>query len=449
MNKHIININGKTFVFYLKGRRLDVFMYKNGPQKVDFTTFKNKNEAKKFFVKGILEMFKKEILDNIKNKKYTSIEQLKKDLDSKIDLIDNDEIKKLKIKSNIEYENILKELSTVLQKQLDNVDEKKQIIEKNMDIDLKELFERNGITEYEIKPSKNSTLIVYKGKDGTPHTIINNNPNISIYDIIVKNLQFDYNTKENEIDNSIQEIIDREAKFTFTKNETIDEANIENYMDEIVKYIKNTRTDINKIYGIKPANNKIDGALILESNKGFEPIIVTRKENGQLNVDFPNKKEVDKTVPIAKTKENAEKDIVEEELNKVSNEANINEITEKINQNDSLTIEEEKCLTTFLKDIYNKMNSDLKLSENENNLIKNINETDLYDKIIYQIPNLKEILDEIIKTYNPIENVKKDDKIKKIKPPKDKNAFIELTIVTFISGLISGLFVYTFFKMLF
>ena len=65
MNRHIININGKTFVFYLKGRRLDVFMYKNGPQKVDFTTFKNKNEAKKFLSLGIIEMFKREILENI------------------------------------------------------------------------------------------------------------------------------------------------------------------------------------------------------------------------------------------------------------------------------------------------------------------------------------------------------------------------------------------------
>ena len=75
--------------------------------------------------------------------------------------------------------------------------------------------------------------------------------------------------------------------------------------------------------------------------------------------------------------------------------------------------------------------------------------SDLYDKIIYQTPSLKDILDEIIKSYTPKTNVKENDKVKKIEPPKDKNAFIELTLVTFISGLISGLFVYAFFKMLF
>ena len=199
MNRHIININGKTFVFYLKGRRLDVFMYKNGPQKVDFTAFKNKNEAKEFLSLGIIEMFKREILENIKNNKYTSIESMEKDFKEKFNTVENRDIKRYleNIKDNKKYIETLNFLKTELQKNVDNVDEKKDMIEKTAYLDLKELFEKNGIFEYEINPSKSYTLIVYKDKDGIPHTVINNNPNMPIYDIIVKSLQFDYANKAN------------------------------------------------------------------------------------------------------------------------------------------------------------------------------------------------------------------------------------------------------------
>lgn len=453
MNRHIININGKTFVFYLKGRRLDVFMYKNGPQKVDFTTFKNKNEAKKFLSLGIIEMFKREILENIKNNKYTSIEIMEKDFKEKFNTVENRDIKRYleNIKDNKKYIETLNFLKTELQKNIDNVDEKKDMIEKNTDLDLKELFEKNGIFEYEINPSKSYTLIVYKDKNGIPHTVINNNPNIPIYDIIVKSLQFDYANKENiqrEIDTQIKDTMEREAKFTYTKNETVDSDKMDDTLNEIKSYVLNTRSDITKVYGIKPSDNKIDGALILETDKGFEPIVVSRENNGSLKVEFPNKKEVSKKDTSTTTKEDTEKENVEDELNKISNEIEIECITSKLNENETITDKERQNLENSIKNIYQKLSSDEHLEPSEEKLVIQLS-SDLYDKIIYQIPSLKDILDEIIKSYTPKTNVKENDKVKKIEPPKDKNAFIELTLVTFISGLISGLFVYAFFKMLF
>ncbi|MBR2840343.1 MAG: hypothetical protein IKF01_00565 [Bacilli bacterium] len=453
MNRHIININGKTFVFYLKGRRLDVFMYKNGPQKVDFTTFKNKNEAKKFLSLGIIEMFKREILENIKNNKYTSIESMEKDFKEKFNTVENRDIKRYleNIKDNKKYIETLNFLKTELQKNIDNVDEKKDMIEKNTDLDLKELFEKNGIFEYEINPSKSYTLIVYKDKNGIPHTVINNNPNIPIYDIIVKSLQFDYANKENiqrEIDTQIKDTMEREAKFTYTKNETVDSDKMDDTLNEIKSYVLNTRSDITKVYGIKPSDNKIDGALILETDKGFEPIVVSRENNGSLKVEFPNKKEVSKKDTSTTTKEDTEKENVEDELNKISNEIEIECITSKLNENETITDKERQNLENSIKNIYQKLSSDEHLEPSEEKLVIQLS-SDLYDKIIYQTPSLKDILDEIIKSYTPKTNVKENDKVKKIEPPKDKNAFIELTLVTFISGLISGLFVYAFFKMLF
>ena len=453
MNRHIININGKTFVFYLKGRRLDVFMYKNGPQKVDFTAFKNKNEAKEFLSLGIIEMFKREILENIKNNKYTSIESMEKDFKEKFNTVENRDIKRYleNIKDNKKYIETLNFLKTELQKNVDNVDEKKDMIEKTAYLDLKELFEKNGIFEYEINPSKSYTLIVYKDKDGIPHTVINNNPNMPIYDIIVKSLQFDYANKANiqrEIDAQIKDTMEREAKFTYTKNETVDSDKMDETLNEIKSYVLNTRSDITKVYGIKPSDNKIDGALILETDKGFEPIVVSRENNGSLKVEFPNKKEVSKKDTSTTIKEDTEKENVEDELNKISNEIEIESITSKLNENESIMEEERQNLENSIKNIYQKLSSDEHLEPAEEKLTDQIS-SDLYDKIIYQIPSLKDILDEIIKSYTKETDVKENDKVKKIEPPKDKNAFIELTLVTFISGVISGLFVYAFFKMLF
>lgn len=452
MNRHIININGKTFVFYLKGKRLDVFMYKNGPQKVDFTTFKNPNQTKELLTKGIIEMFKREMIINIKNKRYSSLESLEKDFLEKISSIENPEVKDIlkNIKSNKDYTDAMKELTTTLQNEIDNVEEKKELIEKKLDIDLKELFERNGITEYEISPSKKSTLIVYKGKSGIPHTIINNNPNMSIYDVVVKNLQFDYANTENiekEIDKQAQNIIETEGKHTYTENETVDGKNIEGYLEEIKDYILKNRSDIKKVYGIKPSNNALDSALILESDKGFEPIIVTRENNGNLKINFPNKKQVNKDETTTNLKQDAKKDTTEKYLNKISNESEIDNIITKLNENKFIKEEEKDNLKTKLSNIYSKINADDKLTDEDNKIISLITETDLYNKIIYQIPEIKDVCDEIIKSQDNVQIKEQEtNKVKKIEPPKDKNAFIELTLVTFLSGLISGLFVYSFFK---
>lgn len=452
MNKHIVNINGHTFVFFLKGRRLDVFMYNKGiPQKIDFRDFKYQNKIKENLHRGILQMFKSEILADIRNKKINSFDEVKNELKRRLDSIDNKEIKDIikESSSTDEYREVLKYLDEAIKKQAENLDVKKEMIEASLDIDLRELFERNGISEYEISPSKHSTLIVYKGKNGIPHTIINNNPNMTVYDVIVKNLQFDYIHSDKELDSAISDVMEREGKLSFTQNKTVNVNNVESYMDEIINYIKKTRTDISKIYGVKPADDTIDGALLLETDKGLEPIIVTKNNYGKLSVDFPNKKAVDsKDIVTTEIKKDNTKNVTEERLNVISNDNQIRVIFKKLDNNGSIFEDEKNSLKTFITETFNKISGDDVLTEIENDFLVMLLETNLRDKIVYQIPEARDICDELINSYTENDNLEKtDDKVKKLEKQDEKNAFIELTVVTFISGLVTGLFVYAFFKM--
>ncbi|MBR3198434.1 MAG: hypothetical protein IKG27_00285 [Bacilli bacterium] len=432
MNKHIIHIDDKTYIFYLKNNVLTLCEYVNGKPKI--IDPKEKSKDAKVAIAGLLDILKGKIEKKIKNNEYKSLDDIKKDIDKAMNGINFAEAQKLMSKINFEntkeYEETLKYLYDKFEKQNEEIELKKQMIEKNIDVNIKDIFEKHGISEYEVGNSK--SVITYM-KNGIPHTLSYTSLDTNIYEVILRSIEFDKMHSEEEIDSEIERVLDNASKFKYTKNENQEMSEIESStepvipMEEIKEFLKR-EYNITDIKGIKPQDlGAINGAFLIDLGNGWEPIFVTREE-GVLKVSFGKEKEIDSEGKVELKGRDNKHEKMAEEVNALAKEEQLKVIYLKLQNEEELTTEEKEVIDSY--------------RDEQNFYQLSVEGQEMCKEII-------EIIDSIEKEKNPElknENVKKLGEWPKPKTNNDEGAFAYIGIVTFLSGLITGMFVYGFFK---
>lgn len=425
MKNHYIEINGKKYILTLNNNELFLFENKDGKiVRINKNKIKNKNEIIKESLKEILLIIEEDINNKLKQGAYKSVDEITEDIKKRVGNINisqlDTKMKNTNFESIEEYKQLIKNLSDSFNEM--NVEEKRELIENQVDVDLRTLFAENGIKEYEVSPSK--SVITYE-KDGVVHTLVNTDPNTTIYDVIFKSIQFDKLNSREEIDREISRIIELERQHKYKENQTVDVNNLDDYKRQIADYLKKEYSYTN-IKGIEPEDNSvIDGGWIVELSDGNKiPIFATRNENGTLSITFGKEKQVNsQTTP-------------ETEMREIDNDTK--------NIEGEIDIETKK---EQLKELYQKyIIDDEELSEEDIKVIETYSNEEEFDKLPEDV---REICQEILNTYNKQEENTNSNGIQhRIKPLKGNNSGMAYVgIVTFLSGVITGIFVYLFYRM--
>ena len=426
MKKYYVQIDGKNYLFVLKNNELLLFENTNGNLKrIKTNSIQNKNEILQNALSGLLQTFEEEINKKIKNGEYSNIDEVFKDIKNIIGNINvpefNTLISQINFENNEQYKEMLNRISKYFNEL--NLEKKKELVEEKIDINLQTLFTENGIKEYEISPSK--SVITYE-KDGVMYTFNNTNSNQTVYDTVLQNIEFDKMNSREQIDSEIERIMDLEGTHKYEENQNVDVNNLEDYEKTIADFLKKEYSYTN-IKGIKPKNsNVIDGGWTVETTDGeIIPIFVTKDENGKLEVTFGKEKQINsKDSPKTETKQmDNDSKKIEEEIDRQTKEEQLIDIyTRFIYDGQNLTDEDIKIIETYI----NNEEEFNKLSENGQNLCQ-----------------------EILEQYNKVkEKNKTNARQYKLEPPKktNENGMVYIGVVTFISGLVTGLFVFLFFK---
>ena len=407
MTKHYVEINGKTYIFVFKENQLLLFEIINGkPQKVNTNELKDKNEMIQNSLTGMLKIIEEDINKKIETGKYNSLNEVTKDIKDRVGCINitqlNMLVREINFETNEEYKTMLKHLSDKFIEM--DLERKKQVVEQQIDVDLRTLFAENGIKEYEISPSK--SVITYE-KDGIIHTLNNTDPNSTIYDVVLKSINLDKMNSREELDNEISRIMDLESQHKYQKNRTVSFNELEDYKQNIAEFLQKEYGYTN-IKGIEPEDsNIIDGGWIAELNDGNKiPIFAIRNENGLISVTLGREKQIDSIDEPSTQAKQIDKDskTIEKEINSQTREEQLTEIYKKLFNEEELTEEEKEII-----EIYDKMQ-----------------------------------MEKYPERYATNEKVLKLGEMPK---PTDESGTIYIGVVTFLSGLITGIFVFMFFKM--
>ncbi len=432
MTKHYVEINGKTYIFVFKENQLLLFEIINGkPQKVNTNELKDKNEMIQNSLTGMLKIIEEDINKKIETGKYNSLNEVTKDIKDRVGCINitqlNMLVREINFETNEEYKTMLKHLSDKFIEM--DLERKKQVVEQQIDVDLRTLFAENGIKEYEISPSK--SVITYE-KDGIIHTLNNTDPNSTIYDVVLRSINLDKMNSREELDNEISRIMDLESQHKYQKNRTVSFNELEDYKQNIAEFLQKEYGYTN-IKGIEPEDsNIIDGGWIAELNDGNKiPIFAIRNENGLISVTLGREKQIDSIDEPSTQAKQIDKDskTIEKEINSQTREEQLTEIYKKLFNEEELT-EEEKEIIEIYRNNEEEFN---KLSKEAREMCKEIIE--IYDKM--QMEKYPE-------RYATNEKVLKLGEMPK---PTDESGTIYIGVVTFLSGLITGIFVFMFFKM--
>ena len=432
MTKHYVEINGKIYIFVFKENQLLLFEIINGkPQKVNTNELKDKNEMIQNSLTGMLKIIEEDINKKIETGKYNSLNEVTKDIKDRVGCINitqlNMLVREINFETNEEYKTMLKHLSDKFIEM--DLERKKQVVEQQIDVDLRTLFAENGIKEYEISPSK--SVITYE-KDGIIHTLNNTDPNSTIYDVVLRSINLDKMNSREELDNEISRIMDLESQHKYQKNRTVSFNELEDYKQNIAEFLQKEYGYTN-IKGIEPEDsNIIDGGWIAELNDGNKiPIFAIRNENGLISVTLGREKQIDSIDEPSTQAKQIDKDskTIEKEINSQTREEQLTEIYKKLFNEEELT-EEEKEIIEIYRNNEEEFN---KLSKEAREMCKEIIE--IYDKM--QMEKYPE-------RYATNEKVLKLGEMPK---PTDESGTIYIGVVTFLSGLITGIFVFMFFKM--
>ena len=432
MTKHYVEINGKTYIFVFKENQLLLFEIINGkPQKVNTNELKDKNEMIQNSLTGMLKIIEEDINKKIETGKYNSLNEVTKDIKDRVGCINitqlNMLVREINFETNEEYKTMLKHLSDKFIEM--DLERKKQVVEQQIDVDLRTLFAENGIKEYEISPSK--SVITYE-KDGIIHTLNNTDPNSTIYDVVLRSINLDKMNSREELDNEISRIMDLESQHKYQKNRTVSFNELEDYKQNIAEFLQKEYGYTN-IKGIEPEDsNIIDGGWIAELNDGNKiPIFAIRNENGLISVTLGREKQIDSIDEPSTQAKQIDKDskTIEKEIDSQTREEQLTEIYKKLFNEEELT-EEEKEIIEIYRNNEEEFN---KLSKEAREMCKEIIE--IYDKM--QMEKYPE-------RYATNEKVLKLGEMPK---PTDESGTIYIGVVTFLSGLITGIFVFMFFKM--
>ncbi len=438
MEKHYIQIGGKQFILAFKDNNLSLFEYTNGQMKLlNPNNINQGNAVVQVVLSELVKEVGKGINKKLKDGEYANLSEATNDIQKKIGSINmpqlNSKVKDLHLETNEDYKLLLNNLETTFTKL--ELEQKKQMVENSIDVDLRTLFAENGITEYEVSQSK--SVVTYM-KDGMPHTLNNTDPSKTIYEVVLQSLQFDKMNSREEIDNEIARIMKIESEYKYENNTTLRESefksdDFESYTEEIAKYLKDNY-NINEVYGIKPASNSyLDGGLLVNIGNGWQPVFVTKGDDGVLSVTFGKEKQIDNNHNVeANDATIGTNESLKEDLDYMTKTNQLKNIYLKLLQEEELTEEETQVLDSY---------------KNDESLFNNLKQEDreicmqaleLYENI------LREKYPERFITTNE-GPVKKLGEMPTYKD--DQRGVVYIGIITFICGFISGINLFIFLKL--
>ena len=432
MKKFFVEIDGMYYLLVLQRNNLLLFEFKNNKlQRVYEISDEEKSKIIHDIIVELLINIEKDINNKIKHGEYKNVDEITNEIRDRINMLGDsplDLLENIDFESYDEYQDMIRKVSEKF-KEMSN-QEKKEVIENKVDVDLRTLFAENGIKEYEVSPSK--SVITYE-KNGEVHTLINTDPNSNIYDLLFKNLEFDKLYSREDLDKEITRIMDLEKEHKYQNNKTSEYNELEDYEKSIADYLAKEYGYTN-IKGIVPEDSSvIDGGWIVELSNGEKiPIFATKNESGALSITFGKEKQVDSVSrPDTEIKQLDEASkIIEEEVNEQTRDEQLLEIYQKFIINGQELSDEEKAIVEF----YNN------------------NEEEFY-KLTQEA---RDICQEIINAYNEIYHIKDNPnergrqyKLESSKKNPDESGLVYVGIVTFLSGMFTGFFVYLFFKMFF
>lgn len=343
--KHVLTIDDQTYVYILKNNNLSIRPFKEGYEQ-DFSTQFVKDEKVLInqTINVVFDMVKKTIEKNIKENKYISFDDIQKDFDKNlgdIKISDLPQLNDYNYKDNPEYKKVLKQLEDIFKNNI-KTEDKKEIIEEKMDIDLDNIFKDRGISEYKISDSKN--IITYE-KNGVTYTMCNMDPNKSIYDYILKHIDSEALESESKLNEEIDKGI-REAEVEHTLNKNIKSSEADRKLKELAEQIKKDY-NLSEVNIVKsPDPNYIENGFVVDFGKG--PQLITATENsktGKYEIEFPKQKEIhgnteSNNQQISKSEEN-------KDLN-LTNDDNLRDILIKMELNQDLTNDDIKVIEYYM-----------------------------------------------------------------------------------------------------
>lgn len=414
-------VNGQNYEFVLKNEKFFVLRNKDGNislLNLKLASNMDKELILETAIDNIIKASKKAIETKIKEGFYKNTDEIKEDLVTCISRINIPELAKLlenkEITDNKSVKKAINDLTLSFLKQNENTLEKKEIIEENIDVNLDTLFKEHGITEYSISDDNN--VVVYY-KDGILHTINNTNPNESIYDSILSQIDLDKITSKEEIDKQIDNIMDLNADYKYSKNRNVDTPNLDKDALNVAENLEDSYGNI-KLSGQVLAEPFLDKSLILADLDGtMKPVFID--ENGEVIIGA--EKNIDNDKNVETSIKNEEIKDLEDDLRKENVKDKTRDILIKCYQEEDLTDEEIDFANFYREDaIFDSLDVEVRIW-------------------------MLQIHDYIDALNNEYEIEKEEEKVKKIEMPKfqDEEAKELTTFVTILSIIMGSIMILT------
>ena len=414
MYKRVVFVKGKNYIFTLNGSKINIFD-NNGNKVLITDDLKDvlTREAIGFIKDGI-------ILPNIQSGKYSSFDDVSLEFENYLKHFEiADGIDRESLINSEAYKEALKEVSELFEAKL-NPDEKKEVIKETIEVNLETLFKDNGITEYEVTPSK--SVIMYF-KDGVYHTI-NYSTGDNIYDIILSNIEIDKLSSRGDLDKAIASTLENETFNRFTENESISLSEATGMEKKIFDFL--TSQGYKDIKGIRQQD--ASGMWIVEMASGPMLFNVIQNPDGTIQIKTSGEKSLDASGDVHV---NGSEVISSSLENGINDELAYNQMVQ--------------IVAKF------KTDDNALLNEDEVNLMEHYRNLGSYvsDEVSPRTLHLiSEAMPHFEEVYHPIANNLSKAKQKVLTPPKKNNsAFVNTLLVSFCSGVFTSAFILLIIKM--
>ena len=421
-----VSVNDQNYEFVLKNGKLFVLKNKNGNLSIlnlDLINNIDKKAILESVIDNIIEASRKAIETKIQNGSYKNIEEIQTDLVECVSRINipylADSLDKKNIVDNKSVKEAIDDLTLSFLKQNQTLEEKKEIVKENIDVELKTLFQSHNITEYNINDS--SSVVVYY-KNNIPHTINNTNPNESIYDAILKQINLDQITSKEEIDKAIDNIMELDAEYKYSKNRN---ENIDNLGEKAI----NVKNSLSQAYGnIEMTGQAVEDPLtnrsliLADLNDVMKPVYIGNTNNNEVTIGKEKSIDNNKNIETSIKSEN------EQNLEETLEEENVKEKTKNIlikcYQEEPLTEEEIEFANFYREDaIFESLDVEVRL----------------------WMLQIHDYIDAMNNEYEINQQEKESNKVKKLEPLKTLNEEAReiKTFVTILSIIMGSIMILT------
>ena len=406
MFAHKISINNKNYEYIIKDNQISIFQNIEGHlNPLNSKEIKENEPLLTKTVENILDIIKEEISNNIKNGKYKNEQEIKEELNKKINSVSTPQLNKVLNSVDVfamdNSKECLKYLFEEFERQNNSIENKQEIIKQNIDPDIENIFKENGITEYEMNPYT-STVVYYQ--NGNPTTITKNN-NETIYESLLRQINLDKLTSKDEINRAIQSTMNTLSNVTYTTNIAKDINQMNQQTQSLAHQID--KFNPSKMYGF----NQKQGEMILSDfEEGQKPINIDQNQN----INIGQEVTIDGDQKINTETQSLNEINMEQQLNDNNIEYKIAQMYKNVMNGEVLTTDEEELLN-----YYNDLTNQIRLSEKAQNLISEIN------------ANKKE-------TKKEIDLQKEKPKILKMEFKNNQmpNAFVDISVLCLITASI-------------